>query len=287
MEDLIFELEAENYSHAYDKVLSKLEKEGEEESLWIYRSICSIGLTEPENDKSKEALKSIEKVDGDSITDKQVELFSNAAQTAAKKFRQRFEEEHQKVMQEDKPDSVTVGTRALSADFERNVYIRSKEDILENISLTFDRIGEAAKENEKSLKMLIDSFKELLSIGFSKVINDADATWRTTLRTLEKNYKEYNPDYVMGKDTGEGNCFIATAVYGSYEAQEVKVLRSFRDMYLKTNFMGRRLVQYYYQYGEIIAKIINGKTTTKKVLAIFILDPLVVLLQKALHIEDI
>lgn len=43
-----------------------------------------------------------------------------------------------------------------------------------------------------------------------------------------------------------GGCYIATAVYGSYEAPEVVVLRRYRDGRLNTNVLGRAFVRGYY-----------------------------------------
>lgn len=48
-------------------------------------------------------------------------------------------------------------------------------------------------------------------------------------------------------------CFIATAVYDSYDHPQVMVLRDFRDDVLESRILGRIFIRFYYKVGPLIA----------------------------------
>jgi len=80
----------------------------------------------------------------------------------------------------------------------------------------------------------------------------------------------------------KGGCFIATAAYDSPEHSYVRILRDFRDRYLKTNKLGRMFVDLYYEYSPFVANII-GKHKALKVAVRISLRPLVSLSYTMLH----
>ncbi len=75
---------------------------------------------------------------------------------------------------------------------------------------------------------------------------------------------------------GGGGCFIATAAYGSPLAQEVWILREWRDTYLLKNIVGKTIVSLYYKNSPALAHHISRHHMARKAIRIG-LYPLVTL----------
>jgi hypothetical protein len=60
------------------------------------------------------------------------------------------------------------------------------------------------------------------------------------------------------RSTGEVDaCFVATAAYGSVMANDVEMLRRFRDMMLQSTVLGELAVEAYYTFGPAIAGVVG------------------------------
>ena len=68
------------------------------------------------------------------------------------------------------------------------------------------------------------------------------------------------------KTKNKTGCYIATAVYGSYECDEVFTLRRFRDDYLSNYFFGRWVIRFYYIVSPYAAKHIHPNSKIGKVI---------------------
>ena len=65
------------------------------------------------------------------------------------------------------------------------------------------------------------------------------------------------PEPTPTQSTG-GGCYVATAVYGSYDCPEVWTLRRFRDNTLAETWYGRAFIRTYYAISPTLVKLFGG-----------------------------
>jgi hypothetical protein len=71
------------------------------------------------------------------------------------------------------------------------------------------------------------------------------------------------------------NCFIATAAYGTSTAEEIDVLRAFRDEVLLESTVGSQLVEWYYQTSPPVADFISENSLLRTIVRELVIDPMV------------
>jgi hypothetical protein len=73
-------------------------------------------------------------------------------------------------------------------------------------------------------------------------------------------------DYSITANFWEGEpCFIATATYGTTMAEEIEILRQFRDEYLLPSPVGQALIDLYYRFSPPIAGFITEHPSLKPI----------------------
>jgi hypothetical protein len=122
------------------------------------------------------------------------------------------------------------------------------------------------------------------------VLSNSESAWAkrlTALPTLDTAYyavitlkleatgdnpEAYFDDIVLIQKAG---CFIATAAYGTDTAEELDVLRAFRDQVLLKDPIGSRLVNWYYDVSPPAADFIARHNTLRTVVRELVIDPIV------------
>jgi hypothetical protein len=75
-----------------------------------------------------------------------------------------------------------------------------------------------------------------------------------------------------------GFCFIATAAYGTDTAEEIDILREFRDEVLLPNSLGAEFVFLYYRTSPPIANFISQHEVLRTAVRVGFVDPIVKIL---------
>lgn len=121
-----------------------------------------------------------------------------------------------------------------------------------------------------------DSIEENFGDDFEIVKNTACECWKTGFLCYEncnmpapvKLYEQYlkllkyEPSFRCSKPLTEKNsagnsegCYIATAVYGSYDCPQVWTLRRYRDYFLAQSWLGRVFIRFYYSTSPTLVKL--------------------------------
>jgi hypothetical protein len=137
---------------------------------------------------------------------------------------------------------------------------------------------------------LHDDLVENIGDGLGWVIGgtnrDLSATpFAERLRMITSTFEGLTPQQVTKLEAGlgleegvvppkGGACFVATAVYGGYEAPEVRVLRRWRDGFLRSSAWGRQVIRVYYAASPRLVNAVGKQpwflVTTRVVLDRFV-----------------
>ncbi|SEA86502.1 RNA polymerase I-specific transcription initiation factor Rrn7 [Oribacterium sp. KHPX15] len=108
-------------------------------------------------------------------------------------------------------------------------------------------------EERGDIKNSLNLFKTINSQDYNKF---APPEMTKTITNL---IKKYEPDYVQPGMIAFAGCYVATAVYGSYDCPEVWTLRRYRDFTLAETWYGRAFIRTYYAISPTLVKWF-GKT---------------------------
>ena len=75
--------------------------------------------------------------------------------------------------------------------------------------------------------------------------------------------------YDTGRKSSRGRkksgCYVATAIYGSYDCPEVWILRRYRDNYLSNSLLGKVFIKSYYAISPAIVKLFGSTNWFNKI----------------------
>ena len=153
---------------------------------------------------------------------------------------------------------------------------QQKFDVLnKSISVINDYYEETTEDKEKVLRQISDAIGKMYAVTFVyntkasgltvgsrnwtiQLMNSARSAFLTELKQIQEVHKDeaFIQELIDKNATGKPmtGCYVATAVYGSYDCPQVWTLRRFRDYTLAETWYGRAFIRTYYAISPILVK---------------------------------
>ena len=132
---------------------------------------------------------------------------------------------------------------------------------VKDISLKSSYGAESAKD---AIRNIVYKFGDCV-LDILEDVETAVSAWMYGVETLASDKDELRETYIKkiasyqeGYVPIKSGCYIATAVYGSYDCPEVWTLRRFRDHTLMASILGRSFVRCYYKLSPTLVKLFGG-----------------------------
>ena len=116
-------------------------------------------------------------------------------------------------------------------------------------------VNEIKKYNRPITSKEVKNFTDEMVFLMDEAIADNDKNKADYIKKKEEMIAIFNEELVKQKiEIKKGGCYIATAVYGSYDCPQVLILRSYRDNKLAKSILGRFFICTYYVVSPQIIK---------------------------------
>ena len=147
---------------------------------------------------------------------------------------------------------IDAGKKLRASHWLTCAYLNGNEEAIKRVSLRPDfATGSIFKANAASIKKNGPD-PEKQDENIRKLFEyEPGKTFKKTDDPAEHAQKDKDND----KETSSEGCYIATAVYGSYDCPQVWTLRRFRDNILAGNVFGRLFISIYYAISPTLVRL--------------------------------
>lgn len=167
------------------------------------------------------------------------------------------------------------------SSYEYEKYFKRSKCLIALTQIAIDLSDNDDKEDVRRYKNMITYLTALINSCSYKFDSYGGYTKDLTLSTETKNnyinkimeyhkkIKEIDPTYEIPQNpqntiASSGGCYVATAVYGSYDCPEVWTLRRYRDKDLAATWHGRAFIYIYYAISPTLVKWFGHTVWFKK-----------------------
>lgn len=268
--------ESNNHELAFDYYNKCLEIDYDNYEAWYARAISSAWKSTIGDFRGTELLYSIQKSIDMAPDEKKKELKKKAS-TDLNIIGSTFYGTYYKLLLDYANESTHkeyISRISMLTDIYNKAYEYNPDDItsLENIITINTSLCKTYTNNiSKEQYYITTHYYEIIK----KIIVDCG----DKIREKDDSYVSWVPNHNFPSSSGGGGCYIATAVYGDYDASEVKTLRHFRDSYLMEHKLGESFIKVYYKTSPTFVRLTKDMKILNKVIKC-VLDKFVNYLEK-------
>lgn len=132
-------------------------------------------------------------------------------------------------------------------------------------------LSHALKSWKLSVQLTVDSLNTYSQHLNDEYFNNQKKQAEDTIAKIRREEPDYVPPTIEAKKTPKSEgCYIATAVYGTYDSPELWTLRRFRDEILRKTSLGTYFVKVYYHVSPTLVHYLGGYNLTKKCIRPFL-----------------
>jgi tetratricopeptide (TPR) repeat protein len=270
--------EGENFSDAYEKFSKVIENDLNNKDGWIFKGLCASYLASPGAKGFKESLICLKKAEEIGLEENEKTIISKHIISSSKVYVEKIFKllKEAQVQSESKP----MATGELYSVRDIRLLVERMSALIDN----WDNFKIAIDFSKESLRYSnnVSTAKDVLGIidiihgksteknSSPKYLPELEAIRKEIVSIISSFEPNYTPPPVKSSSDG---CFIATAIYGDYDAPEVMELRKFRDNILKKSWFGRSLIKIYYSKSPALAEKAKNKKWLKNGLKLFLVEP--------------
>lgn len=140
---------------------------------------------------------------------------------------------------------------------------RASDVLYKSVSIISDCYETTTEDKEKTLRLIIDYIEQMRTYTYVCArdlrSDKLKAAYITELKQISEKHddayiKELISKHESASTSSSGGCYVATAVYGSYDCPQVWTLRRYRDYTLAETWYGRAFIHTYYAISPTLVK---------------------------------
>lgn len=278
--------DGENFDTAYSKYSQLVEQDFDNTEAWVGQGLSAAYLATPDGKKFKETEICLEKATQHGLSDLQKEDIAHHIVKSAEAFVAKIHSKTASFLADKEKKPMATGELVMVRNLEtqtNKLTAFNEQWPNYNLAILFAKSSLLYSDLLDHKTAILKMIDPIFYVNEIKLREGNLWNYRQEVINL---IKAQNPEFVINEPASKDGCFIATAVYGNYNAHEVIELRAFRDNFLRRYQIGRKFIKIYYRYSPYFADRIKDNNLMKDITYLLIIAPTTVIWRFIKHINN-